>query len=137
MWLPSKPWWKVWLMRRASLFMCHMFYRITQTLLPSVHTFLLISISYRFLDFFLQFYLASASSSAVFSHISFMPSWPALPTCALLFIFLFFPARWTEQREKETQRVGEKEQSVQFSLGGLCPSCLLMVCQNSSSQCKR
>lgn len=87
--------------------------------------------------FFLWIFLAPSMSSAVFSHISFVSSWLLFPPVYYCSFSLTFPARWTEQREKERGEVGDKQQSVQFSLGGQCPGCLLMACHNSNSQCKR
>lgn len=76
---------------------------------PQYHTFLLISISVSAsfsMIFFLQFFLASSSSSAVFSHISFVSSWQLFPP---VYYCSFFPLSQPDgqSRGRKKERKGE------------------------------
>lgn len=135
-WLPSKPLWKVLLMRQASLFMCHMCWRQTDT-----HTHKILPCSTPFCSLVSIRFFSSNFSWQPPHPLSFLTFLLCHPRCSshlcVTVHFSPFPARWTEQRDWEREGVGDKHQIVQFLLGGLCPSCLLTACHNSSLQCKR
>ena len=117
-------------MRRAGLFTCHMCRRITHTLPPSVHTFLLISISSYYS---LQFFLASASSSAAFSHISVASPWllfTPVHNCSFSLSF-FLPDGQSRGRHREKEWVTSSRASSSRWVAGV-QGCLWTLCHNNT-----
>lgn len=110
------------LMSEISLFMCYMFLR---------HAYFF---SYMYPELCLGRFVICCCH-----YISFFIYAADLASCASLLI-LPFPLPDGQSRNRERGRRGERWQtawqSIQVSLGGLCPSCLPSTCHNNNSKCK-
>lgn len=116
------------LMRQASLFMCDW---ITNTLLPPYTTVLHYTVFSLIEDCALP--LLNVFAFSLFNFLWYYHGSSAPHQCFNV-IFSSLPVQM-DRKGREKWR-SDKQQSIQFLLGGRCPSCLLTASHNNSSQCK-